>query len=151
MPVSRPERSAWREVVPEDAAATLVSAGVVGGLLSLEYLRAATSELRLATLQGKPLRPPGLPELGTASNLSGLEDEPVGYYAFTSFTRASEVYRTDVRTGATTLWARVDVPVEASRYVTDQVRYPSKDGTEVSMFIVRRKDVQRDGTAPALL
>jgi prolyl oligopeptidase len=151
VPVSRPERSAWREVVPEEAAATLVSAGVVGGLLSLEYLRAATSELRLATLQGKALRPLGLPELGTASNLSGLEDEPVAYYAFTSFTRASEVYRTDVRTGATTLWARVDVPVDASRYVTDQVRYPSKDGTEVSMFIVRRKDVPRDGTAPALL
>ncbi len=149
--VSRPQRASWTEIVREDAAATLVSANVIGGLLSLEYLRAATSELRLVTLQGKPLRPLGLPELGTASNLSGLEDEPVAYYAFTSFTRASEVYRTDVRTSATTLWARVDVPVDASRYVTDQVRYPSKDGTEVSMFIVRRKDVPRDGTAPALL
>ncbi len=149
--VEHPERGAWKEIVPEDQEATLVSVSIVGGLLSLEYVRAATSELRLATLQGKAVRPQTLPELGSSSNLSGLEDRPVAYYSFTSFTRASEVYRTDVRTGATTLWARVEVPVDASRYATEQVRYPSKDGTEVSMFIVHRKDVPRDGTAPALL
>ncbi len=149
--VDRPQRSAWKEIVPEDAQATLLSSTVVGGMLSLEYLKAATSEVRLVTLLGKPIREVALPELGTASNLSGLEDNPVAYYSFTSFTRAFEVYRTDVRTGATTLWARVNVPVDASRYTSEQVHYKSKDGTDVTMFILKRKDVARDGTAPALL
>ncbi len=149
--VARPERSAWKEIVPEDAQATLQGASIVGGVLSLDYLTSATSELRLATLVGKPIRTVTLPELGSASNLSGLEDRNIAYYSFTSFTRAYEVYRTDVRTGATKLWARVDVPVDASRYTSDQVHYKSKDGTQVSMFVVRKKDVARDGTAPALL
>ncbi len=149
--VDHPERSAWKEIVPEDAAATLQGASIVGGVLSLDYLKAATSELRLATLAGKPIRTVTLPELGSASNLSGLQDRNVAYFSFTSFTRAFEVYRTDVRTGATKLWARVDVPVDASRYTSDQVHYRSKDGTDVTMFIVRKKDVARDGTAPALL
>ena len=149
--VNRPARAAWKEIVPEDALATLQGTSIVGGLLSLDYLKAATSEVRLVTLDGKPIRQVTLPELGSASNLVGQEDRPVAYYSFTSFTRAFEVYRTDVRTGATTLWAKVEVPVDASRYTSDQVRYRSKDGTEVTMFIVRRKDVARDGTAPALL
>jgi prolyl oligopeptidase len=149
--LERPARNSWLEIVPEDAAATLQSTSIVAGLISLDYLKAATSELRLVTLLGKPVRTVALPELGSASNLSGQEDRKVAYYSFTSFTRAFEVYRTDVRSGATTLWARVDVPVDASRYTSDQVRYRSKDGTEVSMFIVRKKDVPRDGTAPALL
>ena len=149
--LDRPQRSAWKEIVPEDAQATLQSSSIVGGMLSLEYLRAATSELKLVTLLGKPVRSVALPEIGSASNLSGLEDNPVAYYSFTSFTRAFEVYRTDVRTGATTLWARVDVPVDASRYTSEQVHYQSKDGTDVAMFVLRNKDVARDGTAPALL
>jgi prolyl oligopeptidase len=149
--VDRPKRSAWKEIVPEDAQGTLQSSTIVGGLLSLEYLRAATTELRLVTLAGKPVRRVDLPELGSASNLSGLQDRPVAYYSFTSFTRAFEVYRTDVRTGSTTLWARVDVPVDASRYTSEQVHYKSKDGTDVTMFLLRKRDVARDGTAPALL
>jgi len=149
--VDRPLREAWKQIVPEDAQATLQGTSLVGGLLSLDYLKAATSELRLVTLLGKPVRKVALPELGSVSNLQGQEDSPVAYYSLTSFTRAFEVYRTNLRTGATTLWAKVEVPVDASRYTSDQVRYPSKDGTEVTMFIVRKKDVARDGTAPALL
>jgi prolyl oligopeptidase len=149
--VDHPERRAWKEIVKEDKEATLLSSSIVGGLLSLEYLRAANSELRVVTLLGKRVRTVALPELGSASNLVGQEDSQVAYYSFTSFTRAFEVYRTDVRTGATKLWARVEVPVDASRYTSDQMRYPSKDGTEVTMFLVRRKDVALDGKAPALL
>jgi prolyl oligopeptidase len=149
--VDRPARRGWKEIVPEDALATLQGTSLVGGLLSLDYLKSATSELRLVTLEGKPVRQLALPELGSAGNLSGQEDRSVAYYSFTSFTRAFEVYRTDVRSGTTTLWAKVEVPVDASRYTSDQVRYRSKDGTDVTMFVVRRKDVARDGTAPALL
>jgi prolyl oligopeptidase len=149
--IDHPQRSAWMQIVPEDPQATLVTTSIVGGKLSLEYLRNATSELRLVTLLGKPDRPVPLPELGTASNLSGLEDRPTGYFAFTSFTRVQEIYRVDVRTGATSLWAKVEVPVDPQRYRSDQIRYRSNDGTEVTMFIVRRKELPRDGTAPTVL
>ncbi|KAG4065952.1 hypothetical protein HA402_012302, partial [Bradysia odoriphaga] len=35
-------------------------------------------------------------------------------------------------------------------FIATQVWYPSKDGTKVPMFIVRHKDTQSDGTAPAI-
>ena len=45
----------------------------------------------------------------------------------------------------------IEVPVDTSRFAVEQVRYPSKDGTEISMFIVRRKDLELDGKHPTLL
>ncbi len=36
-------------------------------------------------------------------------------------------------------------------YQTTQVWYPSKDGTRVSMFLVHRRDLPRDGNRPVLL
>ena len=40
---------------------------------------------------------------------------------------------------------------DARGYETSQVWYPSKDGTHVSMFLVHRQDLPRDGDRPVLL
>jgi prolyl oligopeptidase len=40
---------------------------------------------------------------------------------------------------------------ETSSYKTSQVWYPSKDGTRISMFLVHRQDLPRDGKRPVLL
>ena len=39
----------------------------------------------------------------------------------------------------------------ADDFVTEQVFFKSKDGARVPMFVVHRKDLVRDGSAPALL
>jgi prolyl oligopeptidase len=41
--------------------------------------------------------------------------------------------------------------VDASEYETTQVWYPSKDGTQVSMFLVHRRGLPKDGARPVLL
>ncbi len=43
------------------------------------------------------------------------------------------------------------MPVDATPYEVRQVFYPSKDGTQISMFIVAKKDVVLDGNNPVLL
>jgi len=40
---------------------------------------------------------------------------------------------------------------DAGQYQTDQVFYPSKDGTQVSMFLVHRKGMPLDGRNPTVL
>ncbi len=150
-PVDHPERAHWTELVPEDPGATLEGASIVGGRLALSYLRGAVSELRLALLDGKPLRQIELPGVGTSSGLSGLEDVDEAFFEFSSFVLPRQTYRTSIATGKTELWAKVEVPIDPSAYLVEQVRYPSKDGTAVSMFIVHRKDLKKDGTHPTLL
>ncbi|MFL5349532.1 MAG: prolyl oligopeptidase family serine peptidase [Hyalangium sp.] len=148
---AKPERAAWQELIPEDPVASLESAHVVGGHLALEYLRDAASELRLTTLEGKPVRTVALPAVGAATNLVGLEDQDEAFFVFSSFTVPRQVYKTSVSSGKVELWAKVELPVDTERYTVQQVFYPSKDGTKIPLFLVYRKDLKRDGERPTLL
>ncbi|MGK4001010.1 prolyl oligopeptidase family serine peptidase [Sorangium sp. So ce1036] len=147
----RPERAAWKEIVPERPDATLESVSIVGGHLALSYLKDASSRVEIRALDGKLVRELPLPGIGTVGGPIGLPDEDDAYFSFDSFTSPQEIYATSIRTGKTELYARVEVPVDPSPYVVEQAFFPSKDGTRISMFIVRRKDMEKDGSARALL
>ena len=63
----------------------------------------------------------------------------------------TRILRLDVASNTVSEFRTPKVPADFSPYVTEQVFFPSKDGTRVPMFIVRRKDVERDGNHPMLL
>jgi len=146
----KPARDAWREIVPERDA-TLDTVEIVGGHLLLGYKRNATSQLELLGLDGKPVRTIALPGLGTVTSVAGRADEDDVYYGFESYTQVPQIYRASIKTGATGLWAEIKLPIDAASMVAEQVWYPSRDGTKVSMFLIHRKDLARDGTTPTLL
>ena len=145
-----PERAKWREIVAQTDS-TLESAGVVGEHLVLTYLKNAASALQVHDLDGKHVRDVALPAIGTSAGISGNYDEDTGYYAFTSFTEPQIIFKTSLKTGKTDEWARVTLPIDTSNMVTEQVFYPSKDGTKISMFVMHRKDAKRDGSNPTIL
>ena len=101
---AKPARAAWKEIVPERKDAVLQSFGVVGGKLALDYLRSAASALEIRDLDGRIVREVPLPGIGSASNLEGRDDEDEAFFSFTSFTTPTSIYRTSVKTGATSLY-----------------------------------------------
>jgi prolyl oligopeptidase len=52
------------------------------------------------------------------------------------------VLRIDPATAQTTPWEPVHLTFNPDDFRVEQVFYPSKDGTKVPMFIVRRKDAK---------
>jgi prolyl oligopeptidase len=140
----------WREIVPESDA-KLDDASIIGGKLALSYLRNAASEIELRDLEGKPLRKVALPGIGSSSGISGNPELDEAYFSFTSFAVPGEIYQTSIKTGQTSLWAKIDLPIDTSQNQVEQVRYTSKDGTSVSMFILHKKGVVLDGSNPTLL
>jgi len=146
----RRARKHWRELVPQTDA-VLEGVQVVGEHLVLSYLRDAHSAMEIRTLGGAPVRQVELPGLGSASGMIGNPDEDDAYFYFSSFTNTPQIYRTSIAKGTTTLWEKIEIPVDTSAFVTEQLWYPSKDGTRVSMFVVRRKDVALDGANPTML
>jgi prolyl oligopeptidase len=148
---SRPERSAWTELVPEDPVASLQGVNIVGGHLALEYLQDATTRVRLVTLEGRAVRDVALPGVGAASNLYGLEDRDEAWFVFSSFTTPPQVYKTSVASGRVEVWARVQLPLDTERYTVEQVFCRSRDGTRVPLFLVHRRGLERDGNRPVLL
>ena len=146
-----PERSAWKEIVPQSPDTVIESATIVGKKLVMTTLHNAHSGIVVHDLDGKRVREVTLPGVGSASNLIGQDDEDDAYFVFVSFTTPPEVYRTSVDKGDVKLWAKIDVPVDPTPFTVEQVWYPSKDGTKVSMFVVRRKDMPLDGSTPFLV
>jgi len=73
-------------------------------------------------------------------------------YGYTSLTTPTIVYETNVRSGERRLLKQQPVlgGFDATRYVTERAWVPARDGTQVPVSIVHRRDVPRDGTAPLL-
>ena len=148
----RPARSAWREIVPERSDAVHQGFSVAAGRLVLVYLESAATAIRLAQLDGTPIGPLRLPPFVTAA----IGAEPESSEAFvevTGFDRPTTIFRVDLERpdAAPETWACPPVPLDPSRIVVEQVDYPSRDGTRVSMFVVHRRGLARDGERPTIL
>ncbi|MFM5893514.1 MAG: prolyl oligopeptidase family serine peptidase, partial [Novosphingobium sp.] len=120
---------------------TLERARIVGNRIILSYLKDASSVAEAVTLDGKPVRHIELNAIGTASGFTGEPGDPETFYAFTSFNQPSSIYRYDTNTGKSTLFVQPKLTFDPANYVIEQRFYPSKDGTKIPMFLVRRKDV----------
>jgi prolyl oligopeptidase len=146
------ERASWKLLVPERKDATIESVTAGRGVIAVHVLVAAHDRYELYSPAGKPLGELKLPGIGSAG-LSADEDRTEAYLQFTSFNYPSTIFRVDLAHPAAPpeLWERPAVPVDPSTVEVEQVWYPSKDGTRVSMFIAHRKGLRRDGGNPTLL
>ncbi len=53
--------------------------------------------------------------------------------------------------GKVDVWRKVEAPVELDKYEVEQVRYPSKDGTQIPLYLVHKTGLATDGEAAVLL
>ena len=146
----RPEEAHWHDVLPETEH-KLESVSQVGGRLIADYLHDARSQVRVYSELGEFQHEVQLPAIGTASGFGGRRDAEVVYYAFTSFTYPTTIYRYDLASNTSTVFRAPQVDVHPADYLTTQVFYPSKDGTRIPMFIVHKKGVVRNGQTPTYL
>lgn len=143
--------SLWRDVLPESED-LLESVSVVGGQLWAIYLHNASNRVVRCDLDGSNPRVVSLPsEVGSVGGFGGKMDATELYYAFTSFTQPTSIYKLDIGSGESTLWSMPDVAFDPSGFEARQEWYTSKDGTRVPMFIVHKKGLEKDGANPTLL
>ena len=145
------ERDNWEEIIPQTDA-VLQGAAVWGGKLFTQYEQNASSQLKIFDLDGTKLHDLMLPALGTVFGSDGKWNRDEIFYGFLSFTVPPTVYRYDLKSGTTSLWAKVDAPsIDPAAYEVNQEWFHSKDGTRVPMFIVNKKGLKKDGHNPTLL
>src|SRR5262249_20715349 len=131
-------RPSPRDLVPQGDD-TIVDAAICSGRLLIHRLHDASSRLDTADLDGARRQPIELPEIGTVIALAGSWDSPNAFVNFMSFKRAPEILAIDVaacRAAASLLDS--GSTIDPSRYETEQAWCTSKDGTRVSMFLIRR-------------
>jgi prolyl oligopeptidase len=144
-----PAREKWREIIPEGRDA-IAGFSLAGDKLFVNYLHNVTTQIKIFNLDGKALGEVSLPGLGSAG-LGGRWGSNEAFFSFRSFVTPQTIYRYDVKTGKSELWAQPKVPFKSDEFEVKQVWYSSKDGTKVPMFLVHKKGLQPDGKLPVLL
>jgi len=148
--LARPSADAWKTLVPESAD-NLDDVAFIGGRFVVTTMHDVKSRLLVYAADGTPQGEIALPGIGTVTGVSGRDDEPELFYAFSSFLSAPAIMRHDLDTGKATVFQSAKVAFDASRYETHQVWVTSKDGTRIPMFVTQRKGLELDGRAPAWL
>lgn len=150
----------WEEVVPEQKDLVVLEGvyPVANNLLVLQLLKDVRHVLHVYNLQGQFQYEIELPSVGTVG-VASKRTESEFFYKFISFLYPGSIYRIDLSAKEATsepakgtLFRETTVKgFDASLYEAKQVFYPSKDGTKVPMFIVKRKDQPLNGALPTYL
>ncbi|HKC88988.1 MAG TPA: prolyl oligopeptidase family serine peptidase, partial [Blastocatellia bacterium] len=144
------EHGGRKELVAQ-APETLEGVSLVGDHFIASYLKDARAQIKLFDLNGKFVREVELPGIGTAVGFGGKRKDTETFYAFTSFTTPTTIYRYDLKTGKSEVYRQPKVDFNPGDYETKQDFYKSMDGTRVPMFITHKKGLKLDGQNPTLL
>ncbi len=150
IPINNPAPENWVEIIPEGDH-LLASVQTGGGYLFANYLEKASSRIYRLHYDGSALTEIKLPGVGSAGGFSGKEEDDTLFYGFTSFVYPNTIFKYDIKTGISTLFHESELQFNPADYEEKQVFYTSKDGTEVSMFIVHKKGLVQNGNHPCYL
>lgn len=143
----------WRTIVAESDRVIDAFVPTAASLLVLSSSD-AVARLDRHGHDGTHLESVPLPELGSLAGLEGSLDREEGFFSFTSFARPPTMFRWTPE--ATSDWSRLrdhdhDSTGPTGSYVVDQVRYPSTDGTEIPMFLIRGARTTPQPDTPCVL
>jgi prolyl oligopeptidase len=148
--LASPARAGWTTILRERPDMVLEGVSVAKDCFVTSWSKDVCSRFEVMALDGRVLGEIPLPGLGTAS-ISTDHRRHEAFVTYTSYDAPRTIYQTHVEHPKMRVWSETKVPGDLSGYTVEQVRATSKDGTKVPMFIVRRKDLPRDGGNPTLL
>ncbi len=147
--VTNPTPENWKDLIPETK--NVLSASSGGGSIFASYMVDVKTEIIQYDFDGKEIRKVELPTSGTAGGFSAKNDDEYLYYSFTSFTYPGTIFKFDIKSGKSEMFWKPAIDFNPEDYVTEQVFYKSKDGTEVPMYIVYKKGLKKNGNNPTYL
>lgn len=143
------DNAKWKDLIPETKNVLSISSGA--GYFFAEYMIDAISKVYQYDLKGKLIREIELPGIGSSAGFSGKLKDKTLYYSFTNYISPSSIYLFDADKGTSKLFKKSKVGFNTDDYESEQVFYPSKDGTKVPMIITYKKGTVLDGNNPTIL
>jgi prolyl oligopeptidase len=145
----KPERERWKTFIPESES-VLSDVKVIGDKFVLTYDQDASNHAYVYDMKGQPVHEIALPSLGSVG-FSGNKEDKECFFTFTSFTQPGATYIYDIDGNTYELLRAPNVKFNPDDFVTEQIFYGSKDGTQIPMFLTYKKGLVKDGTNPVYL
>ncbi|MDA1195337.1 MAG: prolyl oligopeptidase family serine peptidase [Planctomycetota bacterium] len=146
----------WTAVAyPRTDKGVVQDAVVVGNRYIVCHMRDdLVSRLYVRPIAGGDVREIVLPGDGSIGREIATKDDDTNiWFTFESYNQPPTTYRCDVAAEKFVLEAEDTLPtsVKAENLVSTRVMVPSKDGTEIPVYLLHRKDTKLDGSAPGIL
>ena len=148
--LAKPQAANWRVIVPERKE-SVGGALMAGGKVVVQYVKDAADRVTLFAMDGTGASDLALPGFGQVQFFPSHQTDTEAFFGFTGFTTPRVIYRLDLKTGLAAPVRQPKMSFDLSPFETEQVFYPSKDGTRIPMFVVHRKGLKLDGQNPTLL
>ncbi len=149
-PRSDPRIENWEEIIPESDA-VIRGTSLAGGKIFVNYLENVVSRVAIFDIDGNAEGEIKFPTIGNVSGVGGRWGSDEAFFSFSSFHIPTTIYRYEVSSGTRSEWAKLDIPVDTDDIEVKQVWYPSKDGTQIPMFLVHKKGIELNGENPTYL
>lgn len=146
---ARPQLENWKTLIPESKH-VIEDVSLVGGQLFINYLQDASNRLYAYDTSGQLLHEIKLPTIGTVG-IAGKYDDNEAFYMFTSYTYPSTIYRYDVAENKAELFRKSEISFNTDDFISEQIFYTSKDGTQIPMSIIYKKGLKKNGKNPTML
>lgn len=147
--LARPDKHDWTELIAgrDDV---IDEIRLVNDRFVVTYLHAAYHRLCIYRMDGSLEQEVALPTLGSLST-SGRRTDRDLFFSFTSYLYPTTVFRYDFASHELSQHWAPAVGFDAGGYETRQIFYPSKDGTQVPLFLTHKRGLVLDGNNPTLL
>jgi prolyl oligopeptidase len=146
-PEGEPE---WVDLVPESDS-RIQQWVVAGDSLLVSCIRGTTQRISVFDLDGNKTGELPLRRGETVSFIGASPENDELFLESESFTEPIAIDRYSPREGKRIPWAKRTIPFDSASYDHIEVRYASKDGTEIPMFLVGRRDVLKRSGNPTIM
>ncbi|MEK5037673.1 prolyl oligopeptidase family serine peptidase [Sporosarcina sp. FSL K6-3457] len=148
--LDNPEKEHWVDIVAERED-VLTFAQIINKQLVVCHLHNAHDQLSVFDLEGKLVKEVPLPSFVSLVGVSGKKTAATMYIGYTSYLVPTTIARYDFAQDKLEPVFQQSTLFDEEGFETTQVFYPSKDGTQIPMFLTHRKGLELTGDNRVLL
>ncbi|HNX74393.1 MAG TPA: prolyl oligopeptidase family serine peptidase [Candidatus Rifleibacterium sp.] len=145
-----PGRSDWQLLVPQHPVAVIEDWGFTSDALLIAWQENAVSKLTSVDYTSGEQQTVELPGLGSLSFSSSVFHRDF-YVDYTSFDCPNMILHYARPTAKPEIWWQRHIPVDLSALHVTQHWFTSRDGARVSMFLLHRQGLSKNGMNPTLI
>jgi prolyl oligopeptidase len=140
----------WIDIVPENDT-PIRNWLVVGDSFFVSYIKDMRHRVFIFDFSGKKTGEMPIRNDETLRIIGGSPDSDELLVETESFTEPIGTFRYSAKSNERTLWAKRSIPLDYSDFSYAQIRFPSKDGTRVPMYLVGRRNVLKRSGNPTIM
>jgi prolyl oligopeptidase len=142
--------SEWVDLIPE-IGMRIESWFVIDNQIFVCYAKQMAYQIHVFDLSRNKMGEVPVPTDGTIRAIGGSPDGDELLLETESFTEPVAILRYSTRTKELSPFARKRIPFESANYGHSQVWFKSKDGTQIPMYLVGRRDVLEKADNPTVM